>query len=196
MQKITYHFLLSLALIFSLSSCVTEKVTETRPGMKFSEAAVISVQDPNVSIEKGATFAWLPEAIQYYKDERLANAPVKPLIEQEIVGNLQARGMKLQASVRQSDFAIAYTAALESSLDDYAIIRQFGLLPGNSRIPADDRSIEKGSLIVYVFDNSSKDIVWRAAAQVGVRFDTPMDERRQRVKQVIAEMFLTFPLKE
>ena len=160
--------------------------------MKFSDTAVIAVQDPNVFVTRGSTFAWLPEAVHFYNDERLENAPLKALIEKEIVKNLLAREMILVESVNGARFAIAYTAALESSLDDTAIIRRFGLLPGNSQVPKSDSNIEKGSLIVYVFDNKTNDIVWRSAAQVSVEFDMPAEERKKRIERVLAEMFQTF----
>jgi hypothetical protein len=177
------------------SSCVTETV-ESPNSMKFTDTAMIAVQDPNAFVTKGSTIAWLPDAVHFYEDERMENAPVKALIEKEIVKNLLAKEMVLVESVSGAKFAIAYTAALESSLDDTAIIRRFGLLPGNAQVPQDDANIEKGSLIVYVFDNKSNDVVWRSAAQVGVRFDMPTDERKQRVERVLAEMFKTFKVSE
>lgn len=175
-------------------SCVTETIES--PGMKFEETAVISVQDPNVFISKGSTIAWLPEAVRFYQDERMQNAPVKALIEQEIVNNLIAKELIYVDSVNGARFSIAYTAALESSLDDDAIIRRFGLLPGNSQVPKDDSNVEKGSLIIYVFENNTSDIVWRSAAQVSVKFDTPMEQRKQRVERVLAEMFQSFAITE
>lgn len=178
----------------ALASCVTE--TTESPSMKFSDAAVIAVQDPNIFVSKGSTFAWLPEAVRFYEDERLANAPVKSLIEKEIIKNMLAKEMVLVESVNGAKYAIAYTAALESSLDDTAIIRRFGLLPGNSQVPQDDSNIEKGTLIIYVFENRSNDVVWRSAAQVSVEFDMPADERKQRVERVLAEMFQTFKVAE
>ncbi|MDB4576040.1 DUF4136 domain-containing protein, partial [bacterium] len=99
-------------------------------------------------------------------------------------------------SVNGAKYAIAYTAALESSLDDSAIIQRFGLLPGNSQVPQDDSNIEKGTLVIYVFENRTNDVVWRSAAQVGVKFDTSADERKQRVERVLAEMFQTFKVTE
>lgn len=178
----------------ALASCVTE--TTESPSMKFSDAAVIAVQDPNIFVSKGSTFAWLPEAVHFYEDERLANAPVKSLIEKEIIKNMLAKEMVMVESVNGAKYAIAYTAALESSLDDTAIIRRFGLLPGNSQVPQDDSNIEKGTLIIYVFENRSNDVVWRSAAQVSVEFDMPADERKQRVERVLAEMFQTFKVTE
>lgn len=175
-------------------SCVTETVE--RPAMKFSDAAVISVHDPDIFIAKGTTIAWLPEAVRFYNDKRLQNAPIKLLIEKEIAKNLLTKQMVHVESVNGAKYSIAYTAALASSLDDSAIIRQFGLMPGNNRIPQGDASVEKGSLIIYVFDNKSGDMVWRSAAQMGVKFDMPADERQARVALVIAEMFQTFPAVE
>ena len=75
----------------ALASCVTE--TTESPSMKFSDTAVIAVQDPNIFVSKGSTFAWLPEAVRFYEDERLANAPVKSLIEKEIIKNMLAKEM-------------------------------------------------------------------------------------------------------
>ena len=176
-------------------SCVTETV-DSPNSMRFSDAAVIAVQDPNIFVTKGSTFAWLPEAVRFYEDERLENAPVKALIEKEIIKNMLAKEMVLVESVNGAKYAIAYTAALESSLDDSAIIRRFGLLPGNSQVPQDDSNIEKGTLVIYVFENRSNDVVWRSAAQVSVKFDTSADERQQRVERVLAEMFQTFKVTE
>lgn len=187
-------FAVVLLASIALASCVTE--TTESPSMKFSDAAVIAVQDPNIFVSKGSTFAWLPEAVRFYEDERLANAPVKSLIEKEIIKNMLAKEMVLVESVNGAKYAIAYTAALESSLDDSAIIRRFGLLPGNSQVPQDDSNIEKGTLIIYVFENRSNDVVWRSAAQVSVEFDMPADERQQRVERVLAEMFQTFNVAE
>jgi len=176
-------------------SCVTE-VAESPSSIRFTDTAVISVHDPDVSIPAGSTFAWLPEAVRYYEDERLKNAPVKMLIEKEIVQNLKEKQMNFVESVNGAKYAIAYTAALESSLDDTAIIRRYGLLPGNAQIPQGDANVEKGSLIVYVFNNKTDEIIWRSAAQVSVKFDTAAEERNKRVNRVIAEMFQTFPVAE
>jgi hypothetical protein len=164
--------------------------------MRFSHSAIIAVQDLNIIVSKGATFAWLPEAVRFYDDERLKNTPIKALIEKEIEKNLLAKEVIMVESVNGARFSIAYTAALESSLDDKAIIKRFGLLPGNSQVPQDDSNVEKGSLIVYIFENKSNDIVWRSAAQVGVEFDMPEAERKSRIKTVLADMFQTFTVVE
>ena len=175
-------------------SCVTETIES--PSIKFEESAVISVGDPNAAVLKGSTFAWLPQAVQFYEDERLDNKQLKALIEQQLVSTIKQKEMIFVDSVNGAQYTIAYTAALESSLADETIIRRYGLLPGMADVPADDKNIEKGSLIVYVFENKSNTIIWRSAAQVGVEFDMPMEKRKERVIRVVAEMFQTFPVQQ
>ena len=190
-----YNSLLILVTMLLLVSCVTETV-ETTPAMKFSETAVISVQDPYSTIKKDSTIAWLPDAVMFYKDERMKNSKIRKLLEQEIEKNVKARGLTMVESVNGARYAVAYTAALESALDDTDIIRRFGLLPGNTQIPEGDANVEKGTLIVYIFDNSNNEVVWRSAAQVGVHFDMPMEQRKQRIQRILAEMFMTLDVAE
>ncbi len=193
-MKQVLQFLTIILTSISAMSCVTETIESST--MNFSETAVVSVGDPNVSVARGATFAWLPDAVRFYDDKRLDNAPVKPLIENEIVNNIKQKEMIFVDSVNGAKYSIAYTAALESSLDDTAIIQRYGLLPGISQIPDNDANIEKGSLIIYVFENRSGSIIWRSAAQAGVKFDMPIEQRKQRITRVIAKMFQTFPLQK
>lgn len=174
------------------ASCVTE--VQQSPAMSFSDTSVISVYDPDTAIAAGSTIAWLPEAVHYYKDDRIKDAQLKSLIEEQIVASLKLKNMNLVESVNGARYAIAYTAALASSLDDDAIIRRFGLLPGNAQIPDYDANIEKGSLIIYVYDNRTDQVIWRSAAQAGVKFDMPTQERKQRMARVVEEMFLSFPV--
>ncbi len=176
-----------------ITSCIMETV-ESPSSMRFSDTTVVSVQSSNSSILVGSTFAWLPDAVHFYKDERIQDAKIKPLIQEEIINNLRSKKMLLVESVNGASYAIGYTAALESSLNDESIIRRYGLLPGNSQIPQDDANVEKGSLIIYVFNTRTDEIVWRSAAQVGVKFDMELAKRKQQIKRVVAEMFQTLPV--
>ncbi|PCJ88059.1 MAG: hypothetical protein COA54_04675 [Thiotrichaceae bacterium] len=176
-----------------MASCIMETV-ESPSSVRFSDTTVVSVQNSNSSILVGSTFAWLPDAVHFYKDERIQDAKIKPLIQEEIINNLRSKKMLLVESVNGASYAIGYTAALESSLNDESIIRRYGLLPGNSQIPQDDANVEKGSLIIYVFNTRTDEIVWRSAAQVGVKFDMELAKRKQQIKRVVAEMFQTLPV--
>jgi len=174
-----------------LASCVTETV-DSDSSLKFSDTAIIAVQDPYVIVHKGSTFAWLSAAVDFHDDKRLGDPTVKKRIEDEIEKNLRAKGVVLVDSVNGARYSFGYTAALESSLNDETIIRRFGLLPGNSQVPKNDSSIEKGTLIIYVYENKTNSVIWRSAAQVGVKFDKALEKRKEHTRRIIAEMFQSF----
>lgn len=197
-MRLNHKSMLQIIFILFISVIITSCVTETThsPTVKFNDAAVISVSNPGSSVIAGSTFAWLPEAIRFYDDERLADVPVKKLIEKEIKNNIVSKEFVFVESASNAKYTIAYTAALESSLDDSEVISRFGLLPGMANIPKDDANIEKGNLIIYVFDNRSGDVIWRSAAQVGVEFDMSDEQRHERITRVVAEMLQTLPIRK
>ncbi len=188
----------STALIFTVlitASCVTETI-DSPDSMRIANTSIVSVQDPSNVVSRGNTFAWQPDAVYFYKDDRFANAPIKTLIEEQIIENMLSKGLAQVGSVNTARFTIAYTAALESVLDDNTIIRRFGLLPGHAQVPPGDANLEKGTLIVYLFDNKTNDIVWRSAAQGSVKFNAPTNERKKNIQRILAEMFQTFSVSE
>ena len=189
----------SLGVLFVLlgvlisSACTSTGEQTQQPGVKI-EPAIISVSTPGVKIPEGAKFAWLPKAINLYKDERIDSSTIQYLIELNIRSNLAELGFKFVEYESAADYAIAYTAALESSLDDTTILRRFGLVPGNMRIPADNPLYEKGTLLIYAFDKTG-DVIWRSALQAAVDFSLDKEERRERIEPIIKDMFRSLPTK-
>ncbi len=59
--NIDFAVKLSCCLAISLLTvaCVTETI-ESSSSMKFSDAAIVSVQNPDAAIVSGSTFSWLP----------------------------------------------------------------------------------------------------------------------------------------
>ena len=144
-------------------------------------------------ISQGARFAWLTKAINLYKDERIDSTTIQHLVEKNIRSNLADMGFQFVESESVADYTIAYTAALESSLDDTTILRRFGLVPGNMRIPDDNPMFEKGTLLIYIFDNRSDEVIWRSAVQAAVDFTLDQKEREERIEPIIRDMFRSLP---
>jgi hypothetical protein len=178
---------------FALAACVTTEDQAVPANVKI-DPSIIAVSTPGVKIPQGATFAWLPAAINLYRDERLDTTTMQYLIEQNIKSNLAEKGYQFVDSEATADYTIAYTAALESSLDDTAILRRFGLVPGNMRVTAGDPMHEKGTLLIYAFDNRNGEVIWRSAVQAAVDFAIENKERRERIEPVIRDMFRTMPV--
>ena len=175
-----------------MSACVTTEDQMQQTGLKI-EPSIIAVSTPGVKIAQGASFAWLPKAINLYKDERLDSTTIQYLVEMNIKSNLADMGFRFVESEYASDYTIAYTAALESSLDDTTILRRFGLVPGNMRIPQGNPMYEKGTLLIYVFDNSDSEVIWRSAVQAAVDFSLEAQERKERLEPIIRDMFRSLP---
>jgi len=177
---------------FMVSACVTTDDQAQKSGVKV-DPSIIAVSTPGTKIPQGASFAWLPKAINLYKDERLDSSTIQYLVEKNIKSNLASMGFKFVEPDASADYTIAYTAALESSLDDTAILRRFGLVPGNMRIPDDNPMYEKGTLLIYAFDNKTGEVIWRSAVQAAVDFSLDKQERDERIEPIIRDMFRSLP---
>ena len=175
-----------------MSACVTTEDQAQQAGVKI-EPSIIAVSTPGVKIAQDASFAWLPKAINLYRDERLDSTTIQYLVEKNIKSNLADMGFHFVESESASDYSIAYTAALESSLDDTAILRRFGLVPGNMRIPENNPMYEKGTLLIYVFENKTGEVIWRSAVQAAVDFSLDNQERKERIEPIIRDMFRSLP---
>ena len=175
-----------------MSACTTTENQAQQGSIKI-EPAIIAVSTPGTKISQGARFAWLPKAINLYKDERLDSTTIQHLVEKNIRSNLADMGFQFVESESAANYTIAYTAALESSLDDTAILRRFGLVPGNMRIPQGDPMYEKGTLLIYVFDNRTSEVIWRSAVQAAVDFSLETQERKERLEPIIRDMFRSLP---
>ncbi len=181
-----------LAVLFA-SACSSTGGSKQQAGMKV-DPAIIAVSTPGVSVPNGAKFAWLTRAISLYEDERLDSSSIQYLIEKNIRKNLADMGFQFVDSENSADYTIAYTAALESSLDDATILQRYGLVPGNMGIPDDNPQYEKGTLLIYAFDNATGDVIWRSAVQAAVDFSLENQERRQRIEPIVRDMFSSFPV--
>ncbi len=175
-----------------MNACVTTDDQAQQTGMKI-DPSIIAISTPGAEVPQGASFAWLPKAINLYKDERLDSTTIQHLVEKSIKSNLASMGFQFVESEAAADYSIAYTAALESSLDDTTILRRFGLVPGNMRIPENNPMYEKGTLLIYVFENRTGEVIWRSAVQAAVDFSLDNQERKERIEPIIRDMFRSLP---
>ena len=180
------------SLLFMTACATTEDPVQQEQAIL--EPAIIAVAKPGAKIPQGATFAWLPEAVNFYKDERLDSTSIQYNIESSIKKNLGDMGFKFAEQSNSAQYSIAYTAALESSLDDTAILRRFGLVPGNMRVPTDNPEFEKGTLIIYALENKTGEVIWRSAVQAAVDFTLEMEQRKERLGPIVADMFRSLPV--
>ena len=188
-----WYRLCVLSVVLIITAC--SSAGKQQPAAKI-DPSIIAVSTPGVEIPRGAKFAWLSKAVNLYRDERLDSATVQYLIEKNILSHLADMGFEFVEHEQAADYTIAYTAALESALDDATILQRYGLMPGNLRIPDDNPRFEKGTLLIYAFDNSTGDLIWRSAVQAAVDFSLEDRERKQRIESIVGDMFGSFPVEK
>ena len=189
-----FLFLLFVAAALTPVACTTTD-SHTQTNSVKVEPSIIAVSTPGAEIKQGSRFAWMDSAISLYRDQRLDSNTIQYLIEKNIKASLTDKGFPFVDSEQDADYTIAYTAALESALDDAAILRRYGLVPGTMRVPEDNPNYEKGTLLIYAFDSRSGEVIWRSAVQAAVDFSLDEQERKQRIGPIITDMFHTLPTK-
>ena len=182
--------------VLTISACSSTGDQSRQQAGAGVDPSIIAVSTPGVEVSQGAKFAWLTSAVNLYSDERLDTTTIQYLIEKNIRSNLAGMGFQFVELEGAADYTIAYTAALESSLDDVTILQRYGLVPGTMRIPSDNPQFEKGTLLIYAFDNRTGDVIWRSAVQAAVDFSLEQQERKQRIEPIIRNMFSSFPVKK
>lgn len=177
--------------LMPVACATTDRHTQTNSAKV--DPSIIAVSTPGAGIKQGSRFAWMESAISLYRDQRLDSNTIQYLIETNIKASLTDKGFPFVESEQDADYTIAYTAALESALDDATILRRYGLVPVNMRVPEDNPNYEKGTLLIYAFDSRSGEVIWRSAVQAAVDFSLDEQERKQRIGPIIADMFHTLP---
>lgn len=191
---IRLNSVLLIAAAAMLGGCVTQ-TDPSGSARQNLEPSIIAVSAPDSSVPRGSVIGWHAPAIGVYKDERLDSNSMQYFIEQSIRQSIADIGMTFVESGGNPQYAIAYTAGLESSLDDTEVLQRFGLLPGNMRIPRNNPEYEKGTLVIYLLDRNSGEAIWRSAMQAAVDLDLDNDTRKERVGTIVHEMFKTLPVK-
>lgn len=125
----------------------------------------------------------MPGAERYFEDPRINDSTLKPMLENAIQQSLIRSGYRFIQDTQQADFLVGYLVALESKLDDQAIVKIYGSAAGLVIQGTDEYEI--GTLIVDIVDGTTKQSVWRGALQAAVTFDVDSSVRQQRVTSAV-----------
>jgi len=60
-------------------------------------------------------------------------------------------------------------------------------------VPENNPMYEKGTLLIYAFDNKAAEVIWRSAVQAAVDFSLDTQERKERLEPIIRDMFRSLP---
>lgn len=164
--------------LMMLSACVQV----VKPAVDRSSAlAVSSVWDIPTKYPAGSTFSLSPKYLENVSLKPEQIKAIYQLYAQAIIEQFSKKGYIFSENDHGVDFYIGFAVALSNDLSDKKISEKLGVTPG---LQAKDE-FRKGSFLMYVEDETSRQRVWRGAVQGFVHENYNSAERKQRVDVVV-----------
>lgn len=130
-------------------------------------------------------------------DNRVNNDLVATRVINAVDEVMAAKGYgKVQ---RGADFLVGWHASLVGKVAVTTVNRYYGYGYGRWRrggVVVQDtrvREYDEGTLIIDVVDASSNELVWRGSAQGEVRATSAVEERNERIREVVSKILEGFP---
>ena len=164
--------------------------------------------DPGANFSAYRTYEWIADKQEATGDKRVDNSQVDIRIRTAIGAQLRQKGY-MTSTNKQPDFYVAYHLGLKDlSTDTSTQYFSEGMAGKPFTQSADTRTLGKpqstvteieahitGSLLVDIIDAATKKLVWRGTAAGEVDPGLTSEERDERMRTIIREMFAHFPPK-
>jgi len=159
---------------------------------------------PSADFSQRHTFAWQESQASYSPEAATAQdaQTVKSAIQDAVLAQLAGKGYAL-ASTAAPDFLVSFHLVVtEFQSPDLCVRRQAIFeLPGTHSAAEtyevcrmdpvmSRRTLRKGTLVVFVVDAESRNLLWQAVADGGV---SSRQDQIDKLRAAIARMFVTFP---
>ena len=142
-------------------------------GCKSDDFSVSTNFDPLTSFPKQATYAWDDLANRLPKEPRLAPLDLDPLLKEAANQEFSGRGYR----------------PVTSGSPDYRL--SYGLTVHTWYGPDNSRSV--GSLSLMLVEAGTDHRVWMGFARAEVHVGLTREERKNRLREVVAAMLVKFP---
>lgn len=152
---------------------------------------------PRADMSRYETWDWLsPLVDDQALDKRQIEDGIRLAIESAVNTRMEDRGYR--RSVGSPDMVLNYHVAGRDIDKDYMRRVYDGNYDPKYRKNFDGpgRSQDnwtEGSIILFAFDSTSGELVWRSSATAEVTDEAPLDRRVERLNEAIKMMFTSFP---
>lgn len=142
------------------------------------------------------TWSWVPVRHEEAVDPREADPAVREVIEAAISKQMEIRGYR--ATSVAPDIVLNYHVASREITSDYIAHMYDGRYYPEYRMDfAGPRSArrrwDEGSLIIFAFDTTTREMVWRSSAKAEITGDAPLEGRAKRLNLAVKNMFASLP---
>jgi len=188
------EFLLILIACY-LCSCTTGEISLEQFKSVRNASFNIMVSTEEVLPQSG-TFFWGPQLfkLDYNREFDLTelNDRLRDAIDQE----LRRKGINYLDSEENADLLVGYAIAVGASIDENDLNQTYGD-EFNFSFPAteggQERSFEKGVVIIDIVNNQSKKLLWRGVVMADVKVDVSETEKKKRTKAAIKSLLSNYP---
>ena len=153
----------------------------------------VSTMDPLADVSSAVRFTWAPRMQEIHGDPNETELPDRQALENAISGALQKKGYEYTWRAGLADLKVGYLVVMNSALSGEEISDRFGIRPGLNLQSPDDVRYEKGTLVVDIIDVKTGRTAWRGALQGFADLEIPMQDRQERLNDMVAFMLARFP---
>jgi len=152
---------------------------------------------PQAEMSRYSTWDWLSPLVDDESiDKQQIEEGVRLAVESAVDFRMKDRGYRRVVS--SPDIVVNYHVAGQDIDADYIKKMYDGKYDPKYRLNFDGpRSArnkwQEGSLIMFIFDSDTGQMIWRSSAKAEVTDDAPLDRRVERLNEAIKMMFSSFP---
>ena len=139
------------------------------------------------------TFAWKSQNMHFYDAARFGDDTVKEQLENAMVEGLEARGLRLVASLESADLEFSYVAALANAASPEEVAAFWQANPDIADLVDEAHRFEEGMLYAKLVDRRTRATAWENTYRGLVALDMPGAPRKERMQELMAEFLSTYP---
>jgi hypothetical protein len=139
--------------------------------------------DPHADFAKLKTWAWIPPKPMNEEDVPRVTGLSRERIQSAIESELSARDYQ-KVEPGTADFLVRYAAGVGRRLQE-----------GSYSSGGDFYAYDEGRLIIDILSGKDKRLMWRGMARTKVKFEMTPEERDERIKEAVHDIFEGFPPK-
>lgn len=159
-----------------------------------SPIEITSNFDQETDFSKYTTWNWIPAP--QGDDPRTGDAQTTEDIQQAVAGQMFSRGYRQLES--GYDLIANYHLAVEpmtAKMINQMYGGQFPAYMTDIKGTASDEKWDQGTLILFLFDATNGQLVWRAAAEAQVTPNASPKQRQQRINEAVTMMLDKLPMR-
>lgn len=183
-----------LGLLFTIGGCSSRDKEIKR--ILESPIEYNAYVSPYAEFTRYVTWDWVPVLEARGVDPRADDPKVRRAIEDAIANQMGVR--EYVRGTVAPNLVVNYHLATQDIDKDYMKQMYDGKYLPDYRIdfrgPRKARyEWEEGSLIIFIFDTSTRELIWRGAAKAEIAHDAPFEQSVERLNKVMKHVFTSFP---